>query len=133
MIQSFIYCSCQRKEVGRLRRRASRRVYNAFWKTGNVNVDDLDTEPSPPDPQSNRQRSEDQSQQTTEYSIHEDVQPVEVVPLNLAEDLCHTQLPIREFEVREGTSFSGPYTNPAFVPEIEIHLLLCRSISLSIL
>lgn len=82
-----------------------------------MNLDDLD--PSP-DPQNNQQKSEGLPRQTMEFSIHEGIQPVEVEPSDMVENRCHIQPPIREFKSQEGSSFSGPYTNPGFVPEIEV-------------
>ncbi|KAM3174995.1 hypothetical protein ACTXT7_009407 [Hymenolepis weldensis] len=107
---------CLRK-VGRLRRKTSRLIHNAFWKVGNMNLDDLD--PSP-DPQNNQQKSEGLLQQTMGYSIHDSIQPVEVATSDMVENRCHIQSPVREFKSQEGNSFSGPYTNPCFVPEIEV-------------
>ncbi|VDL63234.1 unnamed protein product [Hymenolepis diminuta] len=105
------------RKVGRLRRKTSRLIHNAFWKVGNINLDDLD--PSS-DPQNNQQKSEGLPRQTMEFSIHEGIQPVEVEPSDMVENRCHIQPPIRELKLQEGSSFSGPYTNPGFVPEIEV-------------
>nr|CDS16663.1 transient receptor potential gamma protein [Echinococcus granulosus] len=91
------------RKVGRLRRRASRRVRNPSWKVSNANLDELDTTEAPEDLYEGVGVSKPSTQATG------------TVPSVEKPQEFGKSLPVSEHAP------AGPsYSNPAFVPEIEI-------------
>ncbi|KAL5962678.1 Transient receptor potential-gamma protein, partial [Taenia solium] len=91
------------RKGGRLRRRASRRVKNPSWKVTNVNLDELDTTQTPNDLQNGVSTSKPATQDT------------EIVPT-----VAQSQELKKPLTVIEQPSAGPSYSNPAFVPEIEV-------------
>ncbi|KAM7542787.1 hypothetical protein Aperf_G00000009328 [Anoplocephala perfoliata] len=102
---------------GHLRRRMSRRVYNASWNVGNVNLVDLDGA-HPLMDQQDQQKPEDLTEQAAQ--VDESVRSVEVALKESAENQCSHCSPLQRFQHQLEQNIEGSYTNMAFVPEIEV-------------